>query len=78
MQRFGEKLRFLRINSQLSQQELALVLGLTARGYISEIEAGKKKPTAELVLKVARFFNVTTDELLKDEIEVRQYEYPPH
>ena len=35
-----------------------------------EIEAGKKKPTAEFVLKVARYFKVSTDQLLKDELSV--------
>jgi transcriptional regulator with XRE-family HTH domain len=47
---------------------LALALGHTAHGYISELEAGKKIPTVEFVLNVARLFNVTTDELLKDEL----------
>ena len=70
MKRFGEKLRVLRTNKEMTLKELAYALGLTAHGYISEIEAGKKKPTTEFVLKVARYFKVTTDELLKDEIEI--------
>jgi transcriptional regulator with XRE-family HTH domain len=49
---------------------LPTLWALTAHGYISEIETGKKKPTAELVLKVARYFKVTTDDLLKDELEI--------
>ena len=55
---------------QMTLKELASALGLTAHGYISEIEAGKKKPTADFVLKVARYFKVTTDQLLKDELDV--------
>ncbi len=70
MRRFGEKLRSLRTNRQMTLKELATALGLTAHGYISEIESGKKKPTAELVLKVARYFRVTTDVLLKDELDI--------
>ncbi|MFZ5911487.1 MAG: helix-turn-helix domain-containing protein [Chloroflexota bacterium] len=70
MQRFGEKLRTLRTAKQMTLKELASALGLTAHGYISEIEAGKKKPTAEFVLKVARYFKVTTDQLLKDELDI--------
>ena len=70
MKRFGEKLRNLRTNKEMTLKELAHALGLTAHGYISEIEAGKKKPTADFVLKVARYFKVTTDELLKDEFEI--------
>ncbi len=70
MKRFGEKLHFLRTHREMTLKELAYALGLTAHGYISEIEAGKKKPTTEFVLKVARYFKVTTDELLKDELEI--------
>lgn len=70
MQRFGEKLRTLRTAKQMTLKELASALGLTAHGYISEMEAGKKKPTTEFVLKVARYFKVTTDQLLKDELDV--------
>ena len=70
MQRFGEKLRLLRTGKHITLKELAHALGFTAHGYISEIESGKKRPTAEFVLKVARYFDVTTDELLKDELEI--------
>lgn len=70
IQRFGEKLRTLRVRRGMTLKELAGELGLTAHGYISELEAGKKLPTAEFVLNVARLFEVTTDELLKDELEV--------
>jgi transcriptional regulator with XRE-family HTH domain len=72
MQRFGEKLRMLRATKQMTLKELASALGLTAHGYISEMEAGKKKPTAEFVLKVARYFKVTTDQLMKDELNVEE------
>jgi len=54
----------------LTLKELALALGHAAHGYISELEAGKKLPTAELVLKVAHLFNVTTDQLLRDDLEL--------
>ena len=70
IQRFGEKLRALRVRRGMTLKELANELGLTAHGYISELEAGKKMPTAEFVLNVARLFEVTTDELLKDELEL--------
>lgn len=70
MQKFGEKLHILRINKKLTLKEMAFALGLNAHGYLSEIETGKKKPTAEFVLKVARFFGVTTDQLLKDELDI--------
>ena len=70
IQRFGEKLHALRMQRGLTLKELALALGHAAHGYISELEAGKKLPTAELVLKVAHLFNVTTDQLLRDDLEL--------
>lgn len=68
--RFGEKLHTLRVRRDMTLKELANELGLTAHSYISELEAGKKVPTAEFVLNVARLFEVTADELLRDEIEL--------
>ena len=70
MQKFGEKIRSLRVQRGMTLTELASELGYTAHGYISEIESGKKLPTVEFVLNVARLFNVTTDQLLKDELDV--------
>ena len=70
IQKFGKKLRTLRLQQKLTLQELAHELGYVAHGYISEIESGKKKPTADFVLKVADFFDVTTDKLLRDELRL--------
>jgi transcriptional regulator with XRE-family HTH domain len=70
IERFGEKLHALRSQRGITLKELAGELGLTSHSYISELEAGKKIPTAEFVLNVARLFQVTTDELLKDELEL--------
>lgn len=66
--RFGEKLRRLRLQRGLTLKELANALGYKTHAYISELENGRKLPTAGLVLRAARFFAVTTDELLKDEL----------
>ena len=70
MQRFGEKLRVLRTERGITLKSLALELGLSAHGYISELESGRKKPTAEFVLNVAHLFDVSTDQLLKDELDL--------
>lgn len=68
----GTKLRLLRERAGLSQTELAPLIGLSesSKGYISEIESGKKVPQAELIVRIALHFNVTTDYLLRDDIEV--------
>lgn len=70
MQRFGEKLHTLRTAHELTLQQLAAELGYATHAYISELESGKKVPTTAMVLKVARKFGVTTDVLLKDELEL--------
>ena len=70
MQRFGEKVHTLRLRQKMTQWDLAHALGYAAQSYIHEIETGKKQPTAELVVKVARLFHVTTDQLLLDELEL--------
>ena len=61
----------------MTLQEVATALGYTAHVHISVLEHGKKQPTAALVLKVARLFDVTTDQLLKDELEVDEASRPP-
>jgi transcriptional regulator with XRE-family HTH domain len=68
MQRFGEKLRTLRTREGMTLRELAEVLGYSNHGYLGLLETGKKTPTVEFVMKVARFFGVTTDQLLWDEV----------
>ncbi len=70
MKKFGEKLQNLRIHRGMTLVQLAQALGYTTHSYLSEIESGKKQPTVELVIRVARLFDVTTDELLRDEIEI--------
>jgi transcriptional regulator with XRE-family HTH domain len=55
---------------------MAIALGYNAHPHISMLENGKKQPTAALVLKVARLFSVTTDQLLKDELEVDEASGP--
>ncbi len=70
MQRFGEKLRVLRKHHGLTMEELALKMGLTTHSHISNVETGKKKPSLDFVLKVADVFNVSLDQLLRDELEL--------
>lgn len=70
MERFGEKLRTLRKQHHLTLKELASRLGYLAHSHISQIESGKKKPTVEFVIKVSNLFNISTDRLLKDDLEI--------
>jgi transcriptional regulator with XRE-family HTH domain len=68
--RFGEKLLALRHHRNMTLKELADALGYAAHGYLSELEQGKKKPTTSLVVRLSRFFAVSTDQLLKDELSL--------
>jgi transcriptional regulator with XRE-family HTH domain len=70
VRRFGDKLRALRIYHHLTLSELSSRLGYNTHSYISEIESGRKTPTVGFVLKVADLFHVTTDQLLRDELEI--------
>ena len=51
-----------RARHKLSQQELADKLGIT-RQSVCAIEAGRFVPSTLLALKMARLFNIPTDEL---------------
>lgn len=69
MNRIGEKVRTLREQRGLTLRQLAVELE-TDDGHISRIEHGQKKPSLELLLRMSRFFEVSTDQLIKDELEV--------
>ena len=70
MRRLGEKLRTLRKHHHMTLIDLAEALGYASHGYLSLIETGKKKPSAEFVLKVAQLFNISADQLLRDDLEI--------
>jgi transcriptional regulator with XRE-family HTH domain len=67
--RFGEKLRQLRNRQKLTMQTLAAQLG-TSSGYISNVENGTVTPNIDFAVKIAQFFHISTDQLLRDECEV--------
>lgn len=70
MQRLGKKVRTLRKRRRMTIKALALALGFPSHSYVSEIETGKKLPSTELIIKLADLFQVTVDELVRDEREV--------
>ena len=67
---FGEKLRALRIQRGLSLRELADALGYEAHVYLNLVETGKKSPSLTLVMRAAAFFNVTMDQLARDDLDL--------
>lgn len=67
---FGQKLHRLRVENDLTLQELSRDLGYATHSHLIALEQGKKVPTVELVLKVANLFGVSTDVLIRDELEL--------
>lgn len=70
MKRFGEKLRRLRQQRGLSTRQLAPILAMKSHSHIADMESGRNYPSVEVLVKVADFFHVTTDQLLRDGLEV--------
>jgi transcriptional regulator with XRE-family HTH domain len=54
----------------LTLRKLAEELGMTVHTHITLVENGKREPSLRFVLRVARYFNVSTDVLLDDEREL--------
>lgn len=69
MKKFGEKLRVLRKKTGLTTRELGDLLNVH-QTHVSQIETGRKVPNAAMILKIADIFGVTTDLLMRDEIEL--------
>jgi transcriptional regulator with XRE-family HTH domain len=74
---FGEKLRGLRRQRSLKQTDVAQGLELVSQAHISYLESNRKEPSIDLVLKIAAFFGVTTDYLLRDSIPIDPSAPPP-
>lgn len=70
MQRFGEKLKTLRKRHGLTMRELAPELDISSFSFISKLENGAQMPSAELLEKISRYFDVSLDVLMKDEFDV--------
>ena len=67
MNKLGEKLHTLRARQGLTTRQLAPQLGVSD-SYITQIELGKKTPSAKLMLKISLFFNVPLDRLMRDDL----------
>lgn len=61
--KFGISLKRLRTESHLTQQQLALMVGVSSK-YVSDIENGRGNPTLTTMGKFARGLDVSTAELL--------------
>ena len=57
-----KKLKDLREDSDLTQKEIADILGISQR-YYSNLESGNRTLSVDLLIKIANFYNVSLDEL---------------
>ena len=64
----ADKIMELRKKAGWSQEELAAQLGVS-RQSVSKWEGAQSVPDMEKIVQLSRLFDVTTDYLLKDEIE---------
>lgn len=69
MQTFGQKLRLLRTQRGMTLRQLAKLLS-TSHGYIVDLEHGRRQPSLALARKVADVFEVSIDQLARDELEL--------
>jgi transcriptional regulator with XRE-family HTH domain len=60
---FGNRLRLLRTHLGIRQIDLARQLGIS-NAYLNNVEANRKGPSLDLVVKIANSFNMPTDHLL--------------
>ena len=67
----GQKIMQLRNNADISQEQLAEMLGVS-RQSISKWEMDQALPQIDKVLQLAEIFRVSTDELLLDKIEINR------
>ena len=68
----ADKIIALRKKAGWSQEELAEQLGVS-RQAVSKWEGAQSVPDMERILQMSKVFGVTTDYLLKDELEAEEY-----
>ena len=72
----AEKISLLRSLSQMSQEQLAEKLSVT-RQSVSKWESSKNAPDLVTILKLSELFNISTDELLHDNIPLSASYFEP-
>ncbi|MBE6047301.1 MAG: helix-turn-helix transcriptional regulator [Clostridium sp.] len=72
MKTIGEKILILREQLNMKQKELANLAGVT-EATLSRYENNKREPRGEIVTRLAKVLNVSTDYLLDNEISSQDY-----
>jgi transcriptional regulator with XRE-family HTH domain len=66
MSRLGERIRERRTDLKLTQDDLATKAGIT-KGFLSDVETGKRNISAQTLLDLARVLGLSLDMLMKGE-----------
>ena len=62
-QKFSERLKELRLSKGLTMEQLGKEIE-TTRGTIGNFENGNKKPSLDMLIKIANYFDVSIDYLV--------------
>lgn len=65
LQKFGKRLKALRVERDLTQLELAEILDMSPN-FVGMIERGERNTTVENVFKIARALNIKPDALFEN------------
>ncbi len=65
LQKFGKRLKALRLDHSLTQLELAEILDMSPN-FIGMIERGERNTTVENVFKIARALNIKPSNLFEE------------
>lgn len=65
LQKFGKKLKFLRLEKGLTQLELAEILDMSPN-FVGMIERGERNTTIENVFKIARALGIKPSNLFEE------------
>lgn len=60
---FGDKIRQIRLEKGLIQEQISEVLGYNSNSYISDVEIGKFIPQPDKLEKLAQALGMTTEEM---------------
>lgn len=63
----GEKIALIRKSNGFSQEQFGDLLGIS-RQAVSKWETGQSKPDLDYIVKIANQFEMTTDELLREDV----------
>lgn len=67
----GQKILKLRSDAGISQEQLSEILGVS-RQSVSKWEMDQALPQIDKVLQISEYFNISTDELLREKLEIKK------